>query len=165
MDLPPAPGRKPGRNNSEMARGRKKSAGEVIQLQPGQLSGREPGHVAEFIVAWARGTSDDRGFVHRGDVGGAISIRVTDLVLRAAEDVQQPYQPDLDADLFAGLPGGGLGRRFTDLDRAAENPPPIVMACVPDEQQSPGLVDGDNRDGREQEQVVPDSRPQPCDVR
>jgi hypothetical protein len=39
------------------------------------------------------------------------------------------------------------------------------MASVPDEQQPSGLVDGDNRDRREQEQVVPDGRPQLRDVR
>jgi hypothetical protein len=84
---------------------------------------------------------------------------------RPDEGAAQSYQPDLDADRFTRLPDGGLRRRFTDLDRAAENPPPIVMAGVPDEQQSSGLVDRENRDRREQEQVVPDSRPQPCDVR
>jgi hypothetical protein len=122
------------------------------------VSGALPGSVHDK-------KADDRGFVHRGDVGGPVPVRVTDLVLRAAEDVQQPYQPDLDADLFTGLADGGLGRRLTDLDRAAENPPPIMMAGVPDKQQSSGLVDGENGDGREQEQVVPDSRPQSCDVR
>jgi hypothetical protein len=39
------------------------------------------------------------------------------------------------------------------------------MVGMPDEQQSSGLVDRDNRDGREQEQVVPDGRAQSCDVR
>jgi len=39
------------------------------------------------------------------------------------------------------------------------------LAGVPDQQQLSGLVDRENRDGREQEQVVPDGRSQPCDVR
>jgi glyoxylase I family protein len=39
------------------------------------------------------------------------------------------------------------------------------MASVPDEEQSPGRVDGENRDRRQEEQVVPDGRSQPRDVR
>ena len=66
------------------------------------------------------GTADDRGLIHRGHVGGPVAVRVADLVVRAAQDVQQSYQPDLDADLFTGLPYRCLRRRLADLDGATE---------------------------------------------
>ena len=74
------------------------------------MPGGKPGDVAQLVVADRRGTIDDRGLVDRGDVGDPVSVRVADLVVRAAEDVQQPDQPDLDADLLTGLPDGGLDR-------------------------------------------------------
>jgi len=54
-------------------------AGEPAQLQAWQLSRREPGEIAELAVG------------------------VADLVIGPAEHVHQAHQPDVRADLFAGL--------------------------------------------------------------
>jgi hypothetical protein len=129
------------------------------------LFGGEPGDVGELVFADGRGTIDDRGLVHRGDVGGTVPVRVVDLVVRAAEDVQQAHQPDVDANLFTGLADRRLGRRLADLNGTAEHAPSVVMTSVADEQQPPGLVNGKHRDRREQKQVVSDGRPQPRDMR
>ena len=72
------------RRGSEIPGRREQSAGEAAQLQPGKLFGGEPGDVGELIVADGRGTIDDRGLVHRGDIGGPAPVRVVDLVVRTA---------------------------------------------------------------------------------
>jgi len=73
--------------------------------------------------------------------------------------------PDLDADLFTGLPDRCLRRRLADLDGAAKYRPSVVMTSVPDEQQAPSRIDRKHRNGRQQEEVVPYGGPQPRDVR
>ena len=74
--------RRAARPGSEVPGRREQSAGEAAWLQPGKLFGGEPGDVGELIVADGRGTIDDRGLVHRGDVGGTVPVRVADLIVR-----------------------------------------------------------------------------------
>jgi hypothetical protein len=124
--------------------GRKESASEPSERQPGEPFGGEPGDVAELAVADGRGAIDDRRFIHRRDVRDPVSVRVPDLIIRAAEHVNQPHQADPGADLLASLSERCLRRRLAHLDRAAEDSPPVVMTSVADEQQPPCPVDGED---------------------
>ncbi|HEX3961352.1 MAG TPA: hypothetical protein VHZ03_32810, partial [Trebonia sp.] len=90
----------------------------------------------------------------------AVPVRVTDLVVRPAEHVQQAHQPDIDADLLAGFPDRGGGRRLARLNGAAEDSPPVVMAGMPDQQNSPCLIHRQHRYRRQQQQLMPDNGPQ-----
>jgi hypothetical protein len=139
----------------------KERAGEPAQLQAGQFSRREPGELAELAVTGCRGPCDDPGFIDGGDVGGAIAVGVADLVIGPAEHVHQADQPDVGADLFAGLPDRRRGGRLARVHGTAEDTPPVVMADVADQQHAPCPVDGQDRHRRQEQQLVSDNGSQP----
>src|ERR1700732_2728741 len=111
---------------SQTARGTEQGAGEPAQPQPGQLPGPEPGQLAELAITDNRGTPGDAGLINSGDIRDAVPVRVTDLVVRTAEHLQQAHQPDINADLLAGLPDRRGGRRLARLNGTAEDAPPVV---------------------------------------
>jgi hypothetical protein len=103
--------------------------------RPGSCPRGEPGELAEPAVTRCRGTADDPGFTDPGDIGGAVAVRVADLVVRAAEHVGQAHQ--LDEAMFCvrsparpgARPGFPLGRRDSPLrrnDRKIESYPSEV---------------------------------------
>ena len=127
----------------------KESAREPAQLQAGQLSRREPGELTELAITGCRGTSDNPGFIDSGDVGGAVAVRVGDLVIGPAEHIHQADQLNVGADLFAGLPDRCRGGRLAHVHGAAEDTPAIVMAGMADQQNPTCLVDRQDRHGRQ----------------
>jgi len=96
---------------SQAAGGVQQGAGEPAQRQAGQLSRGEPGELAELAVTRCRGTADDPGFIDPGDIGGAVAVRVADLVVRAAEHVGQAHQLD-EADVLCPVTEKPHGRRI-----------------------------------------------------
>ena len=89
---------------SQAARGTEQGAGEPAQSQPGQVPGPEPAQLAELAITDNRGAPGDAGLINTGDIRDTVAVRVTDLVVRPAEYVQQAHQLNIDADLLAGLP-------------------------------------------------------------
>jgi hypothetical protein len=150
-----------GRYKSQASGGAKEGAREPAQLQTGQLSRREPGELAELAITRCRGTCDDPGFIDRGDVGRAVAVGVADLVIGAAEHVDQADQMDVGADLLAGLPDRCRGGRLAHVHGAAEDAPPVVMAGVADQQHPACPVDGQDRHRRQEQQLMPDDGSQP----
>jgi hypothetical protein len=146
---------------SEPARGTKQRAGEPAQFQPGQVTGPEPGQLADLVITDGRGPLDDPRLVNSGDIRDAVPVRVTDLIVRPAEHVQQAHQQNIDAGLLAGLPDRRRSRRFARLDGAAEDTPPVVMAGMTDQQHASRLVHRQDRHRWQQQQLMPDNSPQP----
>jgi hypothetical protein len=82
-------------------------------------------------------------------------------VIGAAGHVCQAGQPDVGADLFAGLPDRYRGGRLADVHGAAQDAPAVVMAGVAD-QEHPSRQD---RHGRHEQQLMPGNGSQPGYVR
>ena len=133
-----------------MAGREQQGPGEPAEQQLRQFGRREPGHLADLAVIDRRSPGHDRRFVHGGDVGGPVAVRVLDLEVRATDDIEQPEQPNFDADLLVGFAHGRLGRGLTDLDGTPDDAPLIAETGMPHQQQPPGLVDRQNRSRRQQ---------------
>jgi hypothetical protein len=131
------------------------------QLRDSVTRWREPGELAELAIAGCRGALDDPGLINGGDVGGTVAVRVADLILRAAEHVQQAHQLNAGPDLLAGLPDRRRGGRLAHVNGATEDTPPVAMAGMADQQHPPGLIDRQDRHRRQQQQVMPNNGPQP----
>lgn len=95
-----APGREAERARADAPDGGEESTGEPVQGQAGELCGAEPGHITEFTVSNRRDATDDFSFVDRGDMGGAVTVGLGDLVVAAAEHIGEPQ-------ISAVLIGGG----------------------------------------------------------
>ena len=73
-----------------MTRRRQDRTGEAAEREGREFFLREPGDIAELIVARGRVALDDRGFVDRRDVRDPVTVRIGDFAIRPAEHGIEP---------------------------------------------------------------------------
>jgi hypothetical protein len=71
------------------------------------------------------------------------------------------HQLDVGADLLGGLPDRCGGGRLAQVHGAAQDTPAVVMAGMADQQHPACLIDGQDRHGRQEQQLMPDDGSQP----
>src|SRR5438046_2776005 len=97
----------------------------------------------------------DRTLEHRADVLRLVAIRVADHERGAAIHASEPGRADEEASLFPHLSYHGIGRRFSELDRAARGGPDTVVALA-HEQDAAIRMANDSGYGRHEETPVAD---------